>query len=49
MEPLDEDIYFWDFLSFPENCFLVWLKLDIRTDGGSKYLKVKAEAGTNTL
>ena len=49
MEPLDQDIYFWDVPSFPENCFSVWPKLDIRTDGGSEYLKVKAEAGTNTL
>ena len=49
MEPLDQDIYFRDFLSFPENCFSVWPKLDIRTDDGSEYLKVKAEAGTNTL
>ena len=28
MEPLDQDIYFRDFLSFPENCFSVWPKLE---------------------
>lgn len=39
LEPLGQGIYFWDFLSFSENGFSVWPKLDIRRADGNEYLK----------